>query len=134
LRVSLQGKDGKGYSLTIESVRSHARFLLVRFQDVTALDQAQALREAVVLVEECLLPPLQDGEFYYYQIVDLPVFTTSGEEIGTITQVFFSGGHDVWVVRQGKKEYLIPVIDEIVRSIDIAAGRIVIEPMAGLLE
>jgi 16S rRNA processing protein RimM len=108
--------------------------LLLRFQEVTSLEQAQELRHALVSVEEHWLPPVREGEFYYYQMIGLNVFTTTGEHVGRIVQVFFSGGHDVWVVHQGKKEHLMPVTDEIVRSIDIADGRVVIEPMEGLLD
>lgn len=132
--VSLQGETGPASWSTLESVRPHAPFLLVRLQGVTSFAQAQALRDTVISVAEDLLPPLQTDEFYYYQVIGLRVFTTAGEQIGTITQIFFSGGHDVWEVRQGQKEYLIPVTDEIVRSIDIPGGRAIVAPLAGLLE
>jgi 16S rRNA processing protein RimM len=108
--------------------------VLVKFQGVDSLPQAQALREALVTVEEGWLAPLREGEFYYYQVIGLTVRTPTGEHLGTIDQVFFSGGHDVWVVRRGKEEYLIPVIEEVVRSIDIPAGQAIIEPIVGLLE
>jgi 16S rRNA processing protein RimM len=119
---------------TVESVRPHAPFLLMRFQDVTSITHAQTLRDCIVAVEEQILPPLPEGEFYHYQTVGLHVFTTTDELIGTIEQVFFSGGHDVWVVRHGKKEHMIPVTEEIVRTIDIPSGRVVIEPLAGLFD
>ena len=134
LTVFLQGKTGPACAYTVESVRPHAPVVLVRLQGVESFDQARTLRDTVVSVEEDRLPPLREGEFYYYQVIGLKVYTTTNEQIGTITQVFFSGGHDVWVVRQGKKEYLIPVIEEIVRTIDIPGGQAIIEPMEGLLE
>ncbi|MGH7963085.1 MAG: ribosome maturation factor RimM [Candidatus Binatia bacterium] len=132
--VSLQGKDGSSSAFILGSVRPHPPALLITFEGVDSLEQAQLLRGAEVSVEEEMLPPLREGEFYYYQVIGLRVLTTTGEEIGTIAQVFFSGGHDVWVVRQGKKEHLIPVTEEIVRTIDIAGGRVIIEPLEGLLE
>lgn len=134
LTVFLQGKAEDTRSLTVERVRSCASFLLIRFQEITSLEQAQELRNAEVAVEERYLPPAQEGEFYYYQVIGLRVLTTAREDIGRIAQVFFSGGHDVWVVRQGKKEHLIPVTEDIVRSIDVASGQVVIEPMEGLLD
>jgi 16S rRNA processing protein RimM len=106
----------------------------VKLQGIDSLAQAQALRESIVSVAETELAPLHDGEFYYCQVIGLKVRTPAGEELGTIVQVFFSGGHDVWVVRRGKEEYLIPVTEEIVRSIDIPGGQAIIEPLAGLLE
>jgi 16S rRNA processing protein RimM len=132
--VHLQGKAGSLGSWVVERVRLHAPLILVKLQDIDSLEQAVTVREAIVSVAEHQLPPLQDGEFYYSQVIGLTVLTTAGEKIGTIAQVFFSGGHDVWVVRHGKQEHLIPVIDEIVRSIDISSGQAIIEPIAGLLE
>ncbi len=134
LTVWVQEKTGPGRSYTVTSVRPHAPGVLVKLQGVDSLAQAQALREAIVSVEETQLAPLREGEFYYCQVIGLKVRTQAGEELGTIVQVFFSGGHDVWVVRRGKEEYLIPVTEEIVRSIDIPRGQAIIEPIAGLLE
>lgn len=134
LSVLVQSAEGVTVVLVVQSVRPRPPLLLVTFQGIDSRTQAESLHNTVVAVEESLLPPLQEGEFYYHQVVGLHVYTSSGEQVGTIAEVFFSGGHDVWVVRQGKKEYLIPVTEEIVRRIDIAGGQVIIEPMAGLLE
>ena len=134
LTVFLQDEDGQPYAYTVERARPRAPFVLVKLIGVDSLDHAETLREKVIVVEEAVLPPLRDREFYYYQVVGLSVRTTKGTEVGQITLVFFSGGHDVWVVRQGEKEYLIPVTEEIVRSIDLPGRQAIIEPLAGLLE
>ena len=115
-------------------VRPHAAFLLLKFKGIDSRDHAETLRDSVLLVAAEILPPLQEGEFYYYQVIGLPVRTTSDEMVGTITQVFSTGGHDVWVVRNGKKEYLIPVVEDIVQTIDIENRRVIIAPPEGLLE
>ena len=134
LVVQLQDINGECRPAVVEKVRLHEPFVRITFQGISSRDQAHALRDMVVAVEEHQLPPLQDGEFYYYQVIGLTVLTTSGEEIGTIEQVFFSGGHDVWVVQKGKTEYMIPVTAEIVKHIDIPGKRAVIEPVDGLLD
>lgn len=135
LTIFLQdNEDGQPHSYTVERARPRAPFVLVKLVGVDSLDHAETLREKVVAIEETDLPSLREGEFYYYQVVGLAVRTTKGMEVGKITHVFFSGGHDVWVVRHGKKEYLIPVTEEIVRSIDLSRKEAIIEPLAGLLE
>lgn len=134
LTVFLQDAQGGLHTHIITGVRPHAPFILVKFADVDSLDHANTLREMTVTVEEPVLPPLKEGEFYYYQVVGLTVRTITGAEIGEIAQVFFSGGHDIWVVRQGEKEYLIPVTEEIVRSIDLPGKQAIIDPLEGLLE
>jgi len=134
LTIFLQDEDGQPHGYTVERARPRAPFVLVKLIGVDSLDHAETLREKVIAVDETVLPPLKDGEFYYYQVVGLTVRTTKGVEVGEIAHVFFSGGHDVWVVRQGEKEYLIPVTEEIVRSIDLSSRQAIIEPLAGLLE
>ena len=83
---------------------------------------------------EADLPPLGDNEYYYYQVVGLEVFDTKGARIGTIARLWPTAGGDLYVVEDGAKEYLIPVVKEIVTKIDFDAGRVIIDPPAGLLE
>jgi 16S rRNA processing protein RimM len=134
LEVFLQKDRGAIRRSIVEAVRPAGRLLLVKLQGIESRSQAEEWRDAVVLVEELRLPPLQEGEFYYYQVEGLRVVTTAGEYVGTIAGSFFSGGHDVWVVRHGEREYLLPVVDEVVRVLDCAGGQAIIEPIPGLLE
>jgi len=85
-------------------------------------------------VDETDLPQLQAGEFYHYQVIGLPIRTLTHESIGTIAEVLTTPGHDVFVVRNGTKEYLIPVVEEVVRTIAIEDRQVIIDPPEGLLE
>jgi 16S rRNA processing protein RimM len=89
---------------------------------------------ARVLVLQADLPPPGDDEFYYHELEGFAVATTDGQALGSIVETFATGANDVWVVRDGRREYLIPVIADVVRSIDRDGRRIVIEPIPGLLE
>jgi 16S rRNA processing protein RimM len=118
-------------------VRSSARAgrgsLKLELEGIGTIEQAQALRGAPVYVAVSDLPPTSEREFYYYQVVGLRVETTAGRLIGNIDEVFFNGANDVWVVKNGPVEVLIPVIDDVVRRIDLEGGRVVIEAVPGLL-
>lgn len=133
LTVQLQDRGGHTTPARVTRLRPRPPFLLVAFAGVDSREQAAALCGHTLAVHEHQLPPLQDNEFYYYQVLGLAVLTTAGHQLGTVRHVFFSGGHDVWVVRQGRKEYMIPVTRNIVRSIDLAGRQAVIEPVDGLL-
>ena len=85
-------------------------------------------------VPEEALPPLDENEFYYYEIVGYQVQTTSGRVIGAIHDTLATGSNDVWIVKDGDREYLIPVISEVVRSVDRVSRTVLIEPMEGLLD
>ena len=132
--VLLQSQGAAPVAYQVEEARPHRPFILLKLKGVDSIEAARALMGATLVVEERDLPPLADGEFYYYQVIGTEVMTTSGVVLGTIKQVFFTGGHDVWVVRCGEREYLIPVIDEVVRSLDIPGKKAIIEPQEGLLD
>jgi 16S rRNA processing protein RimM len=77
---------------------------------------------------------LPQGQYYHDQLIGLPVKTTGGEFIGTISDILTGPANDNLVVRSEKGEILIPIIEDIIRSVEPEAGRVTIEPMQGLLE
>jgi len=106
----------------------------MELEGIDTIEHAQALRGAVLYVAVDDLPPASDKEFYYFQVVGLPVETTDGRLLGNIEEVFFNGANDVWVVRNGGRgELLIPVIEDVVRRIDVEGGRVIIQAIPGLL-
>ena len=131
--VLIERADGL-HEAKVSSAAPHGRVLLVALDGVVDRDAAEALVGARLLVRAADLPPPDDGEFYYHEVAGFSVETTAGEALGTIAETFTTGLHDVWVVRDGQREYLIPVIADIVRTFDRDAGRVVIEPLPGLLD
>jgi 16S rRNA processing protein RimM len=101
---------------------------------ITDANQALALRGMIVMVAATALPPAAPGEFYYFQVLGCEIVTTTGLAVGTIEEVFSNGANEVWVVRGRAAEHLVPVIEDVVKSIDLAARRIVIEAVPGLLD
>jgi 16S rRNA processing protein RimM len=101
---------------------------------VEDVDAAQALRGCAVMVAVADLPALKEGEFYYFQLVGAEVMLTDGRRLGAIGEIFSAGANDVWVIRDGEREVLVPVIADVVRAIDLGARRVTIEPLPGLLD
>ena len=77
--------------------------------------------------------PLEQDEYYEYQIIGLAVWTTGGEYLGTVDEVISTGANDVYVVRGEEREILIPAIEDVVLEINLAQGRMVVELMEGLI-
>ena len=92
------------------------------------------MRGQAVLVDAAELPSLDANEYYWHDILGMRVVTEDGGDVGTITEIFPTGSNDVYVVREGKKEVLIPAIKGVVISIDKKAHRMVIHPPRGLFE
>lgn len=120
--------------LIVKSHRKHKNFDLLTFEGYDHIGQAEKLKGGTLKVHESQLSPLEEGEFYFYQIIGCEVYTTEGEKIGTVKEILTPGANDVWVVKSpGGKEYLIPYIEEVVKKVDIEKRLIEIEPMEGLL-
>ncbi|NLZ48180.1 MAG: 16S rRNA processing protein RimM, partial [Clostridiales bacterium] len=71
---------------------------------------------------------LPEGRYFVVDIVGCKVIDTKGEEVGEVKEVIFTGSNDVYWVR-GKKDVLVPVIDSVVKDIDVENSKIIIEPV-----
>ena len=101
---------------------------------VADANTAESLKGAVVMLATEDVPAAKPGEFYYYEAIGCEVFLTDGSRLGAIEEIFSNGAHDVWVVRDGEREVLVPVIEDVVKTMDFAARRVTIEPIPGLLD
>jgi len=127
-------RNGVVKETRVVSAAPHGRgLILLGVEGIADRDAAEATIGARVLVLQADLPPPDDGEFYYHELEGFAVVTTDGQALGSIVETFTTGTNDVWVVRD-RREYLIPVIADVVRSIDRDGRRVVIEPLPGLLE
>ena len=131
--VTLRWPD-RSLSAHLCAVRPHKRFRLLTFEGYTSATAAEDLVGAEVWVDAAALPPVRPGEFYHHDLIGLRVETVEGELLGTVEGVLTTGSNDVCVVRGDGAEHLIPLIADVVRDIDLARGRMVIDPIPGLLD
>lgn len=118
----------------IEQSKSHQAVYHLKLAGITRREDAARLRGLYLEVPEAELPPAGEGAYYHYQLIGLQVEATTGEPLGRIDEVRSAGGNDVFVVRGGGREVLVPAVDEIVVEVSIADGRMVIEAVPGLLD
>ncbi len=118
---------------TIVQARRHQQYLILQLVGVGNRNAAELLREQYVMVALEDAAPLEDDEYYLFQVIGLDVITTEGEALGRITDVIETGANDVFVVRGPRGEVLLPVINECVRDIDLDKGTVTVHLMAGLL-
>ena len=125
---------GRRWSARILSAAAHGRGLvLVGLDGIADRTAAEGLIGARLLIAVGELPPPAEGEFYYHELIGFRVETVGGEQLGEIAETFSTGLNHVWVVHGGPREYLIPVITDVVRTIDRPGRRVVIAPLPGLL-
>ena len=96
------------------------------------INDIEKFRDFSLKVAEEDLADLEDGEFYYHEIIGLEVYENH-VFIGTIKEILQPGANDVWVVkRKGKRDLLLPYIPPVVLGIDIEQGRVDVEIPEGL--
>ena len=115
------------------SIKPHKGHFLMELKGLQTRDKAEEYRDADIYIEKSLLSK-EEGEFFWYELMDLRVYLVTGEYIGKICEIIETGSNDVYVVKKKEKEYLIPAIEEVIREVDIKNNRMVIDPLEGLLE
>ena len=119
---------------TIERSRRTERLLYLKLAGIDDRERAAEERGRYLQVPETALDHPGEDTYYWFQLIGLSVVTTAGEELGEITEIITTGSNDVFVVRGPRGELLIPAIDDVIQEVDIPAARMLIEPIAGLLD
>src|SRR5581483_3063845 len=127
------GAELRGFRL-LDAVPAGHGTIKIHLEGVSDPNAAEALKGGTVMVRREDLPPPGPRQFYYFQALGCEVVLTDGRSIGTVAEMFSNGANDVMVVRDGAREILVPVIEDLLRSLDFDARRIVVEPVPGLLD
>lgn len=110
----------------VSDIKPHGPGLIAQLAGFDDRDAAQRLVGADIAIRRTELPALADGEFYWADLEGLAVVNRAGVELGHVSHLFETGANDVMVVR-GERERLIPYIDGVVESVDLAQGRILVD-------
>lgn len=108
--------------------------VLVRLEGVTTRDEAQALRGMRLYVSRDVLPTLEDEEEYYYaDLVGLAAENPQGTALGCVKAIHNFGAGDVIELQGEKGALLLPFTREVVPVVDLAGGRLVVNPPRELI-
>jgi 16S rRNA processing protein RimM len=121
-------------AVTVRSVRDHNGILLLGFDEVDDRGGADALRGT--LLEADIPNDEQEPDAWYdHQLVGLAAIDPAGRALGDVVAVEHPGAQDLLVVRRPDGRYrLVPFVTAIVPTVDVAAGRVVIDAPGGLLD
>lgn len=123
-----------GCRYPVLTVARQKRQILLRLAGVDTREQAEALVGREVRGEAERFPPLAPGEYYWFQLMGLPVLNAAdGAALGELAEIIPTPGHDVYVVRRQGQEVLLPAVEGVIVEINLEEGWIKASPPAGLL-
>lgn len=126
--------DNNADLYTLKSARFHKDFLLITLAEISDRNDAETMRGKMVMIDIDNAIPLDEGEFYLYQLIGLTVQTHDGIVLGQLREVIETGANDVYVVK-GREfgEVLLPAHEETLINIDFEAKVITMRLPEGLL-
>lgn len=96
----------------VKELRPHGKHFAALLEGYDDRDKVALLTNADIGVPREALPALEDGEYYWSDLIGMTVITESGETLGVIERIFETGANDVLVVKGETREHLIPYIPE----------------------
>ncbi|MCI9654508.1 MAG: 16S rRNA processing protein RimM [Lawsonibacter sp.] len=124
--------DEAHFPMTVQRARVHKNMVIIKFEGPTDVPSALSLRNAILYIhrEDVKLP---EGSFFLADIYGLEVRdAASGEVLGKIADVLTLPANNVYVVRGGARELMIPAVPQFIAETNIEAGYIRVNMMEGL--
>lgn len=125
---------GQWQVIELESFKAHNQDTLIKLKGIDDRDQANSLTNIEIYVNGEALPALDEGDFYWKDLIGCRVTNTAGYDFGVVTELMETGSNDVLVVKAnlkdafGAKERLIPFVDpQFIKNIDLTAKTIVVD-------
>jgi 16S rRNA processing protein RimM len=113
----------------VEGCKLQADKAILKIEGIDSIEQAELYRNKYLMVSREDAVKLPEGSYYVADLIGCSVYEEGGEELGKVYDVLHTPGNDVYWVK-GNKEVLIPVLKDIVVSIDINKRVIIIKPVS----
>ncbi len=124
-------KEGKS-SLKVSTSKPHGNIVIAALKDIDSIEAAEAYRNKIIYMDR-KDAGLDEGQYFIADLLGCSVYDADSDKLlGIISDVSQTGANDVWHIKQGDTEYLIPCIDEVVVSVDIDKEKVVIRPLKGI--
>ena len=130
--IFLKDLNNKVFDYKIENIFYHSKKNRIKFFDINTIEEAEKLRGYILNVLRSDLPKLNKNEYYLNDLVGYLLIDDSNKNYGIVSDVLVLPANNVLSVTMENKEYLIPLIDDVVLNINQEEKKIIIDPIEGL--
>ena len=124
--------DSSHWPIQVERARVHKNMAILKFQGITDVPGALSLRNAILYIDRADAP-LPEGQFYLADLYGLEVRDArTGEVLGKLEDVLTLPANNVYVVRGGEREWMIPAVPEFIAETNVQEGYVRVNLMEGL--
>ncbi len=135
-RITLRQNGRLVLELDIEGVKYFKNLVILKLEGIDSINDAEQYKGAELYIPREMGAPLEEGEYYIADIIDMEVISDTGEKIGIVRDVLETGANDVYIVKRhdNGKDLLLPVIDECIIDTDIENNIMTVHIMDGLMD
>ncbi|HUL32191.1 MAG TPA: ribosome maturation factor RimM [Thermodesulfobacteriota bacterium] len=133
-QIFIEDEKGRPESYEILEASPQPPRLILRLKGIDKVEDAMPLVGKKVLVEREAFPELEEGEYYWADLLGMEVETQEGKRIGRVREIFPTGAHDVYVIEGKSGEIYLPATEGVIRSIDLQKRVMKVVRMEGLWE
>ncbi len=132
--IYVDPEDTDSKKLTIDFVQYYKNIYRVSFKEISNRTQAEPLVKKQIGIERESLKTLPGNEFYVFDMIGCSVRSQSGDDLGIVDDIIKNPGNDLLKVVLHNKFYFVPMVKEIVLSVNIKDREIAIDPIEGLID
>ncbi|WP_334305492.1 ribosome maturation factor RimM [Romboutsia sedimentorum] len=119
----------------VEKVRYKGNMVIMKIKGINTVEEAEKLKNKFMYVSREEGRELEEGEFFISDMIGIDVYTVDGQHVGVLDDVLQYAANDVYVIKGAEnKEYMIPAMLKFVPTIDMSERKMIIDPIAGMLD
>jgi len=132
--VFIEDPRGNRTLYAIKNVKFFKQFVILALEGIDNMDKASKLKGHKVVIHRKDAIELPEDSYFICDIIGCQVYE-NGVLLGEVTDVFPTGSNDVYVVKNSEgRELLLPAIKDVILNVDVAAGRIDVKLLKGLMD
>lgn len=136
LKTAFVKYSGEVITLTVDTVRFHKQFALIKFKEINSVNDAEKYKGLDIFVNRAeIAENLDEDEYLISDLIGMSVYSSDDEKIGTVEEVGNNNAGEILKIKDGVGNFhLIPFVKDIVPVVDLKNGMIVINNIKGLIE